>query len=244
MPMLSNFIAKGLIIIFMLVLLCNCASQKSMDGSYRGPERFGKEEYNTAPPSVQLSKKVRVVLLTMLDERTKRPELDWTRQANIHADSVGQPPEVRPEIEKAITNGLKKHPHITLISPATFMKSREADLIISGRVIKCDAERGARVFGAQTVLEFTARDEFGNAFWKTPLRIQAIGKSPYRDTGYFDEIEPGKVGTALTESIESAANEFLQKAWLKSALTRAQAGPNRELATQDVDARAYSTASE
>lgn len=226
-----------LLVLFTLLIAMGCATTGKMEGAYRGPERFGKEEYDTAAPEVDLTKKVKVVLLTFRDERTKNPELDWTRQADIYSSSVGQPTEVRPEIEKAILAGLRRHPKIALVSPTTFLKSRDADVVLSGRVLKCQAERGAKTFGAETVIEITARDEFGNLFWKSPLRVQSFGKAEYRDTGFFDEIEPGRVGAAVTQSIEGVANELLQRRALWQAFTRAQAGPDRELAAEDLSAR-------
>lgn len=225
-------------IVVLSFILISCASTERMEGAYRGPEKFGKDQYETVSPAVDLTKKVRVVLLTFRDERPKHPGLDWTRQANIHADSIGQPVEVRPEIEKAIVSGMKKHSKITLIPSATFLKNREADIVISGKILKCEAQRGARNFGAQTVIEITVRDEFGTLFWKTPIRIQGLGKADYRDTGFFDEIDPGRVGAALTDSIEAAANDLLQKVWFTQALSRAQEGPDRELASEDFRARA------
>lgn len=213
-------------------LVLGCATTARIEGAYRGPESIGKEDYAIARPSVELQKAVRVVLLTFNDQRPKHPDLDWTRQANVHADTIGQPTEVRTELEKAITKGLKAHPKITLIPVAEFLKNRQADLVISGKILKSEAQRGANDFAANTVLEITLRDEFGNVFWSAPFRVQGFGKTKYRDTGFYDEIDPGKVGAALTESLESAVNRFLQAPIFTQALSRAQKGPDRNLVTE------------
>lgn len=221
-----------------LLLTWGCASTTSkLEGAYRGPERFGSEAYETSAPTVDLAKKVRVVLLTFSDERKKRPEMDWTRQADVYADSVGQPLEVRPELERAILSGIRKNTRIELVPEKKFLKDREADVVISGRIIKCEAQRGANIFVAQTVLEITLRDEFGNPFWKAPLKIQGMGKTRFKDTGFYDEIDPGNVGAAMTEAIQAVANDLLQKRPFNEALARSQKGPQRDLAAEDFQAR-------
>ena len=223
----------GLLSLFVL----GCASKAGMEGAYRGPERIGKERYEVVRPNVDLQKNVRVVLLTFSDARPSRPDLDWTRQANIYSDAVGQPVEVRPELEKAIEKGLSSHAKITLIPASSFLKNRQADVVISGKILKSEAHRGTDSFVGHTILEVTLRDEFGNPFWKASFRAQGVGKTGYRDTGFYDEIEPGKVGDALTESIEAAVNDLLQKPIFTQTLSRAQSGPDRDLAAENFGSR-------
>lgn len=212
-------------------LLSSCAS---MEGAYRGPEKFGRERYDTELPRADLSRKVKVVVLTFSDQRPRRPGMDWTRQAEVTADSVGQPDEVRLEVEKAITAGLAKHPKIELMAAEEFLKTRDADVVISGKILRCEAQRQASDFVGFTVLEVSVRDQFGNAYWTGPLRVRSSKKVEYKDSGYFDEIEPGKVAAAVSDSIEAAASELLTRRSMVRVLERSQTSPQRSLASEDV----------
>ncbi len=122
-----------------LLLLAAC---NNMVGAFRGPEPFGGKNYLVAPPKLRLPTPAKVVVLLLKDERPqKEHELDWVRQANPMGDTTGQPREVRKEFDRAIKSGLAAHGRITLVAPETFAETRDADLVISGRIIRCEAEK-------------------------------------------------------------------------------------------------------
>jgi hypothetical protein len=157
------------------LLLGGCAS--GMVGRDNGPEPFGGKAYRVEPPSARLRRTLKIVLLTFKDERPKNSRnLEWTRQASNYSDTVGQATEVRPEFENAIRAGLAAHSQIRLVPREIFLQDRDADMVISGRIVRCDADRkmawSNSNFIGESVIEVTLRDRQGKQLWSKPLQFK------------------------------------------------------------------------
>lgn len=194
------------------LLLGACAS--TMLGTYRGPEPFGGKDYAVAPPAVRIESSVGVVVLVFKDDRpANEHDLDWTRQASNYSNTVGQPREVRREFDRAIKAGLREHKGIRIVSPEEFSASRDADLVVSGRILACEADRkmgwSTNNFVGRSVIEVTLRDGRGRPVWPKPLQFSATAKKDSAPVGYVDEVRPGYVAAAVEESIRLAVESFL-----------------------------------
>ncbi|HEX8949195.1 MAG TPA: hypothetical protein VF790_09560 [Dissulfurispiraceae bacterium] len=191
------------LIVIGLFVLAGCAG---MVGQYRGPEPFGGKNYNVAPPNANFTRTVRIVLLMFKDERTANEhDLDWTRQAHFARNATGQPMEVRTEFHRALTSGLTAHRRIQLIAPETFLQTKDADLIISGRILKCQAERTMGFadvhFRGVSAIEVAVRNRLGKQLWTNPLVFNGTVERPYKFANPFnaraDDINPGFISSVL-----------------------------------------------
>ena len=211
------------------LLLTGCAT--GMVGRDNGPEPFGGKAYRVNPPAARLRRTVKIVLLTFKDDRPKNSHsLEWTRQASNYSNTVGQPAEVRPEFENAIRSGLSAHSQIRLVSREAFLQDRDADLVISGRVVRCDADRkmawSTSNYIGESVIEVTLRDGQGKQLWSTPLQFAAKVVNPVPGLSatkmtYLDEIRPGYVAAAVEGSIRTAVQDFISSKGLAEALAAA-----------------------
>lgn len=221
---MRNLIA--IITFLLLAAITGCGTV----GPYRGPEPFGEKAYAVYPPDVTISRPVVVVLLVFKDDRpANEHDLDWTRQANAYASKVSQPREVRTEFHKALLGGLSLHQQIQIIPPEIFLRTKEADLVISGRVLKCEADRRmgwSEVFiGATSTIEVTVRDGRGKYLAATPLQFTAKTERPIGEYLLADgNIRAGLVGKVVEESIEKAAQEFLASREFAEMLALASGG--------------------
>lgn len=201
--------------------LGGCAT--GMLGTYRGPEPFGGKDYVIAPPAVRLDAPTRIVVLTFKDDRPANArDLDWTRQASNAANTVGQPREVRREFDRAIKAGLREHPQIRIVTPETFAASRDADLVISGRILACEADRKMGMwqsnFHGKSVVEVTLRDGRGKPVWPRPVQFSAATKKAAAQARYLDETRPGYVAATVEESIRDAVASFIASKDFAAAL--------------------------
>ncbi len=194
-------------------------------GNYRGSESFGGATYQLDRPPAFIPWPVSVVLLTLKDERpANEHDLDWTRQASNFSKTSGQPAEVRADFDRALRSGLSAHPGIHLISPQAFLQSKKADLVISGRILRCDADRGANGFWATTArfkatctIEILLRNGEGRALAGTPVQVSGEGRRTI-DQQYVDEIPPGLVAASVEDAIREASQAFLRSQALNDAL--------------------------
>lgn len=208
------------------LLLSGCVT--GMVGRYNGPEPFGGKEYRVAPSSARLPRAVKVVLLTFKDERPQNSrDLEWTRQASNYENTVGQAAEVRPEFERAISAGLQAHSRIRLVSRETFLQNRDADVVISGRIVRCDADRkmawSTNNYIGESAIEVALRDGQGKLLWNKPLLFASKSVKPIpgltaSKTTYLDEIRPGFVAAAVEDSIRMAAQDFISSQAFADAL--------------------------
>lgn len=211
-----------------VLVLSGCMT--GMVGRYNGPEPFGGKDYRVSAPNARLNRTARIVLLTFKDDRPKNShDLDWTRQASNYSDTVGQPVEVRPEFENAISGALRAHPRIRLVPRETFLQKREADIVISGRIVKCEADRkmawSTNNFIGESVIEVTLRDGQGKPLSDKPLLFASKIVNPVPGgsavkTSYLDEVRPGYVAAAVEDSIRAAVQEFVTSQALSDALVR------------------------
>lgn len=213
-----------------MLLLGGCAGTTL--GTYRGPEPFGGKDYVIAPPATRLESPVGLVVLVFKDDRpANEHDLDWTRQASNIRNTVGQPREVRKEFDRAIKSGLREHRNIRIVAPEAFAASHEADLVISGRILACEADRSmgwsASNFLGKSLIEVTLRDGRGKPVWPKPLQFSATTKKASAPAGYLDETRPGYVAAAVEESIRQAVESFLGSSQFAEALRAAGSGPRR-----------------
>lgn len=210
------------------VLLTGCAT--GMVGRYNGPEPFGGKEYRVTAPDARLPRTVKIVLLTFKDDRPQNSNgLDWTRQSSNYSNSVGQAPEVRPEFDRALTNGLQGNARIRLVPRETFLRTRDADMVISGRIVKCEADRklawSTSNYIGESAIEVTLRDGQGKQLWDKPMLFSSKSVNPVpglsaTKTSYLDEIRPGYVGAAVEESIRMAVQDFMSSHAFAEALVQ------------------------
>ena len=208
------------------LLLGGCAT--GMVGRDNGPEPFGGKTYRVEPPGARLQRTLKIVLLTFKDERPQNShDLEWTRQASNYENTVGQAAEVRPEFENAIRAGLASHAHIRLVPRETFLQTRDADMVISGRIVRCDADRkmawSTSTYIGESVIEVTLRDRQGKQLWAKPLQFASKVVNPVPGmsalkTTYLDEIRPGYVAKAVEDSIRMAAQDFISSKAFADAL--------------------------
>ena len=171
---------------------------------------------------------MRIVLLTFKDERPQNSrDLDWTRQASNYENTVGQAAEVRPEFERAIRAGLQEHARIRMVPREIFLQNRDADMVISGRIVKCEADRkmawSTNNYIGESVIEVTLRDGQGKQLWSKPLQFTSKSVKPIPGTGasdvkYLDEIRPGYVARAVEDSIRMVAQDFISSQAFAEAL--------------------------
>lgn len=198
---------------FCAALLSGCG----MMGPYRGPEPFGKGKYRPNPPSVKLSRPVRVVVLVFQDKRPRhRHNLDWTRQVSNYRNTLGAPKEVRSEFHRAILAGLSSHPRIQMVDPDEFLRTQKADLVINGTVTRCEAVRkkSSGYFKGYSAIRVSLRNAEGKSIWDPPLLFTGHGKAfpehlsdPPASAIY--DYRPGAVAKAVEQSIEEAVSNFL-----------------------------------
>jgi hypothetical protein len=208
------------------LLLGGCAT--GMIGRDNGPEPFGGKTYRVEPPSARLRRTLKIVLLTFKDDRPKNSRnLEWTRQASNYENTVGQATEVRPEFENAIRAGLMSHAQIRLVSRETFLQNRDADMVISGRIVRCDADRkmgwSTNNYIGESVIEVTLRDRQGKQLSGKPLQFASKVVNPIPGLSaskatYLDEIRPGYVSAAVEGSIRMAVQDFISSRAFAEAL--------------------------
>lgn len=209
--------------LWVLLVLTGCGG---MVGAYRGPEPFGGKEYVISPPQADLRREVRVVVLMLTDERpAMEHDLDWVRQSHAFGDNLGQPPEVRKEFDRAIRAGLTAHRRIRLVSPETFLETRQADLIISGRILRCEAERlmgwSTADFHGRAEMEIVLRNGAGKNLTASPLPFAAEVEIPWKppaSNSRLDEIPVGYAASALEKAIRQTVQSFLADKELAGAL--------------------------
>jgi hypothetical protein len=207
----------------LLVLTTGCGG---MVGVYRGPEPFGGKEYVISPPRADLRREVAVVVLMLTDERpAMEHDLDWVRQSHAFGDNLGQPLEVRKEFDRAIRSGLSAHRRIRLVSPETFLQTREADLIISGRILRCEAERlmgwSTADFHGRAEMEIVLRNGAGKALTADPLPYAAEVEIPWKppaSNSRLDEIPTGFAASAVEKAIRQVTESFMAGRELADAL--------------------------
>jgi hypothetical protein len=212
------------------LLLGGCAT--GMVGRDNGPEPFGGKAYRVEPPGARLRRTLKIVLLTFKDDRPQNSRnLEWTRQASNYEDTVGQATEVRPEFENAIRSGLLAHTQIRLVARETFLQNRDADMLISGRIIRCDADRkmawSTNNYIGESVIEVTLRDGQGKQLWSKPLQFASKVVNPIPGLAaskakYLDEIRPGYVAAAVEDSIRVAVQHFISSKAFAEALVAAE----------------------
>ncbi|HYD63512.1 MAG TPA: hypothetical protein VEC35_24370 [Noviherbaspirillum sp.] len=168
------------------------------------------------------------MLLIFKDERpAQEHDLEWTRQASNYANTVWQAKEVRGEFERAIRAGLAAHRNIELVSSEQFLQTRDADVVISGRILQCEADRkmgwSSSYFIAQSAIEVALRDGRRKQRQPQPLKYTASARKdavlPAGQTT-LDNIPPGLVAAAVEESIRKTAEAFLTSREMADALTR------------------------
>ncbi|MBI5558761.1 MAG: hypothetical protein HY885_14100 [Deltaproteobacteria bacterium] len=207
----------------LVVALAGCGG---MVGVYRGPEPFGGKEYAVSPPKVTLSREVRVVVLMLADERpAMEHDLDWVRQSHSFSDNLGQPAEVRTEFDRAIKSGLSASRRIRLVAPETFLQTRDADLIISGRILRCEAERKmgwlTADFHGRAEIEIVLRSGEGKSITESPLEFESEVEIPWKppaSDARVDEIPVGYAASAVEKAIRQVAESFLTSSELADAL--------------------------
>jgi hypothetical protein len=218
----------------LILVLTGCGG---MVGVYRGPEPFGGKQYSVSPPRVDLAREVLVVVLMLADERpAMEHDLDWVRQSHSFGSTVGQPPEVRKEFDQAIKAGLSANRYIRLVSPETFLKTRDADLIISGRILRCEAERkmgwSTADFHGRTEIEILLRSGEGKAITASPLSFESESEIPWKPPAMdsrLDEIPPGYAASAMEKAIRQVAESFLASRELTDALHAAGTAQRPEM---------------
>ncbi|OGQ97373.1 MAG: hypothetical protein A2521_08360 [Deltaproteobacteria bacterium RIFOXYD12_FULL_57_12] len=208
----------------MLLTLAGCAG--NMGGVPGGPKPFGGKEYKIAPPRVSLSREVKVVVMLLDDERPPMDhELDWVGQANPFGNTMGQPKEVGKEFDRAIKAGLVACPNIRLVAPEMFLETRDADLVISGRILRCEAEK---TIGPRTVdihgrarVEIVLRNGQGNAIGNGPLAFAKDVLVPWKSlflNAWPDEPPPGYTASAVEKAIQQVVESFLASKELAEVL--------------------------
>lgn len=205
-----------------LALLSGCGSV----GRYRGAEPFGGKDYVVAPPAARLAQPAKVVLLVFKDERPANAhDLEWTRQASNYENTLGHVKEVRGEFARAIRAGLAAHRKIELVSSEEFLQTHDADLVISGRILRCDADRkmawSNSYFIAQSTIEVVLRDGRGKLLQPHPLRYSASAQKVIvfpSDNTMLDNVPVGLVAAAVEESIRQTAEAFLGSREMSEAL--------------------------
>lgn len=210
--------------IWWLVVVLIFHSGCGMVGVYQGPEPFGGNRYNVSPPKLRLNRNVKIVLLVLEDKRPRMSkDLDWARQSHVFRNSTGQPSEVRNEFYRAIKSGLNAHPQIKVISPKQFLKSKKADLVISGKIHRCEADRSMGMWSqdavAESVIEIVLRDGRGKKLTKKPLHYAKEAKRVIRSDSNH-HIYVGIIGGTVEDSIEKVVTAFISGRDLTSALER------------------------
>lgn len=223
-------ISRGVLAALLSGWLAACSN---MVGPYRGPEPFGGKDYVISPPAVILRAPLQVVVLVLKDERPALAhELDWVRQAASLGDTLGQPREVRREFDRAIKNGLREHAKIQIVTPEAFADSRAADLIISDRILACEAEKKVGMttvdFHGRARIEIVLRDRTGRVLTPQALQFSANPVKPWKPPSLTgnDEIPVGYAGSVTEAAIGQVVELFLSSRELGAALQSvAQAQP-------------------
>ena len=190
--------------------------------------QLGTYEIRPEAPAPELRRSLKIAVLPFKDERAiARPGVDriWSKDAESPTGRRVQPREIRGMLRRGLENGLRRWESVSLVPAEELDKRLDTDVLISGRVLRCEVDATFSNYRAESELEITVRGASGLALTDAPILVKsADSKRIYDNPSDWRSVEPlppNPLAPVVERSLEAALERFLRSPAFASALREA-----------------------